>query len=51
MLGIFASCHSLLFDPIPVKELGADVIWHATVRVFSVWDGKDNTSGFIGYLF
>ncbi|RAL00758.1 M3 family metallopeptidase [Aspergillus ibericus CBS 121593] len=49
MLGIFASLLHLRFDPIPTESLPDNVIWHDTVRVFSVWDGKDG--GFIGYLY
>lgn len=51
MLGIFASCLGLRFDPIPAQELTAHAIWHEKVQVFSVWDGKDVNSEFIGYLY
>ncbi|PYI10955.1 peptidase family M3 [Aspergillus sclerotiicarbonarius CBS 121057] len=49
MLGIFAALLELRFDPIPNESLADKVIWHDTVRVFSVWEGKDG--GFIGYLY
>ena len=51
LLGVFASCLGLRFDPIPVDELGENVIWHADVQVISVWESEDKGSGFIGYLY
>ncbi|PYH92188.1 zincin [Aspergillus ellipticus CBS 707.79] len=60
MLGIFASLLNLRFDPVPTENT-KDVIWHDSVRVFSVWDStKDDPGGtknsttadnFIGYLY
>ncbi|KAJ5636993.1 peptidase family M3 [Penicillium lividum] len=49
MLGIFTSLLGLRFDSIPTDTLTGDLIWHDTVRGFSVWDINDN--GFIGYLY
>ncbi|KAJ6011132.1 peptidase family M3 [Penicillium sp. IBT 35674x] len=49
MLDIFASVLGLRFDPIPEEHLTQDVIWHDTVKCFSVWDEKDD--GFIGHLY
>lgn len=49
MLDIFASLLGLRFDSIPAERLTGDVIWHDTVRGFSVWDTKDDE--FIGYLY
>lgn len=49
MLGIFASVLGLRFDRIPTEELGEELIWHETVRVFAVWDANDGS--FIGYLY
>ncbi|KAJ5508103.1 Peptidase M3A/M3B [Penicillium freii] len=49
MLAIFASLLGLRFDSIPAERLTEDVIWHDTVRGFSVWDTKDDC--FVGYLY
>lgn len=49
MLGIFSSLLGLRFDSIPAERLTGDVVWHDTVRGFSVYDTKDD--GFIGYLY
>lgn len=49
MLDIFASLLGLRFDPISSDMLSEDVIWHDTVRAFSVWDTKNDD--FIGYLY
>lgn len=49
MLGIFASLLNLRFDSIPSEKLTRDVVWHDTVRVFSVWDTKEDA--FVGYLY
>ncbi|KAB8232001.1 M3 family metallopeptidase [Aspergillus alliaceus] len=49
MLDIFSSLLELRFEPVPTENLNEDVIWHDTVRVFSVWDTK--CGGFIGYLY
>ncbi|KAF4231723.1 hypothetical protein CNMCM6805_010312 [Aspergillus fumigatiaffinis] len=46
MLGLFASLLNLRFDSIPSEKLTRDVVWHDTVRVFSVWDTKEDA--FIG---
>ncbi|KAJ6022237.1 peptidase family M3 [Penicillium herquei] len=48
MLGIFASFLGLRFDSIPA-EMMEDRLWHETVRVFSVWDTRNQE--FIGYLY
>ncbi|KAJ9489491.1 hypothetical protein VN97_g3802 [Penicillium thymicola] len=49
MLDIFASLLGLRFDSIPAERLTGDVVWHDTVRGFSVWDTKDDC--FVGYLY
>jgi Zn-dependent oligopeptidase len=49
MIGIFASLLNLRFDSIPSEKLTRDVVWHDTVRVFSVWDTKEDA--FIRYLY
>jgi metallopeptidase MepB len=49
MLDVFGSWLGLRFDPIPDDMLNDDVVWHDTIRTFSVWDTKDG--GFIGYLY
>lgn len=49
MLDLFGSWLGVRFDAIPDDMLTEDVIWHDTVRAFSVWDTKDG--GFVGYLY
>lgn len=49
MLGIFGSWLGIRFVPIPDDMLTDDVIWHDSIRAFSVWDTKDG--GFVGYLY
>jgi metallopeptidase MepB len=49
MLNVFASLFGLRFDPVTDDLLTEDVIWHDSVRAFSVWDSRD--SEFIGYLY
>jgi metallopeptidase MepB len=49
MLNVFASLFCLRFDSVPDDILTEDIIWHDSVRVFSVWDSRD--SEFIGYLY
>jgi len=49
MLDIFASVLCLRFDPIQAEDLTSDIIWHDTVKCFSVWDVKDDE--FVGYLY
>lgn len=49
MLGIFASLLGLRFDSIPADKLTGDLIWHESIRCFSVWDARNQS--FIGYLY
>lgn len=30
---------------------GSDLVWHEDVQVFSVWDGEEEGSGFLSYLY
>jgi metallopeptidase MepB len=49
MLDLFGSWLGIRFDLIPDDMLTEDVIWHDTIRAFSVWDTEDG--GFVGYLY
>lgn len=49
MLGTFASLLGLRFDSIPADKLTGDLIWHESIRCFSVWDSRNES--FIGYLY
>ncbi|KAJ5094456.1 peptidase family M3 [Penicillium angulare] len=50
MLGIFSSFFDLRFDLIPADNVPSDCVWHDTVRIFSVWDIK-NDNQFVGYIY
>ncbi|KAK5170853.1 hypothetical protein LTR04_002761 [Oleoguttula sp. CCFEE 6159] len=59
MLHIFEELFGLVFVEITGEERdriaetgkGSDIVWHADVQVFSVWDDEGEGNGFVGYLY
>lgn len=49
MLDLFGAWLGLRFDSVPNDMLTDDVVWHDTVRAFSVWNTEDGE--FVGYLY
>lgn len=49
MLDIFGSWFGVRFDPIPDDMCTDDVIWHESIKAYSVYDTKDGE--FVGYLY
>ncbi|KAE9372644.1 metallopeptidase MepB [Stipitochalara longipes BDJ] len=51
MLDLFSTLLGLRFQPIPDEAIGSSLVWHETVRVFSVWDENEHSLEFLGYLY
>jgi metallopeptidase MepB len=51
MLDVFAYFFKLRFDPIPTEDVDPACLWHAGVRVFSVWEDAPDDKSFVGYLY
>ena len=59
MLRIFEELLGLRFVEITAEDRsaispsgkGEDIVWHADVQLFSVWDDEGQGSGFVGYLY
>lgn len=59
MLKIFEELFGLAFVEITGEDRtaladggkGSDIVWHADVQVFSVWDDEGEGAGFVGYLY
>ncbi|QIX00946.1 hypothetical protein AMS68_006463 [Peltaster fructicola] len=59
MLRIFEELFGLHFvevtgadrDALSPSGKGGDIVWHADVQIFSVWDDDSEGNGFVGYLY
>jgi metallopeptidase MepB len=51
MLSIFESLFHLAFEEIVGEEREKATVWQEDVRLFTVWDSNDLSSGFLGYLY
>ena len=59
MLGIFQELMGLKFfeitgqdrDQLSTTGKGSDIVWHADVQVFAVWDDENEGANFVGYLY
>ena len=51
MLDVFAEFLNLRFSPVPRGDLDSTLIWHESVRVWSVWEERNGQTSFVGYLY
>ncbi|KAJ5261375.1 hypothetical protein N7478_011970 [Penicillium angulare] len=51
MLDIFSKLFGLVFYEVDAINQRKDLIWHADVRIFHVWDDDNDGGEFVGYLY